>query len=77
MMARFYGEERGMIMFRKHACAYVRGIDGAASLRKKLCMSLTLDHVRESIEEHDRHQANRLDSGLANENGSAGEKDYP
>jgi tRNA-dihydrouridine synthase len=40
----FYGADKGLILFRKHAAKYIRGVYGASELRVRL---LTCNSVEE------------------------------
>jgi tRNA-dihydrouridine synthase B len=39
LMLDFYGEERGLLNFRKHAAKYIRGAVGASDLRTRMVVA--------------------------------------
>jgi tRNA-dihydrouridine synthase B len=41
LMLDFYGEERGLLNFRKHVVKYIRGSEGASSLRSQIVVAET------------------------------------
>jgi nifR3 family TIM-barrel protein len=57
-MVAWYGADRGVILFRKHALKYVRGLKGAAALRARLVKPVTVEGLLEMI--HDWREENGL-----------------
>ena len=49
-MSEFYGEERGILNFRKHLLWYLKGFPGAKELRKRLASIRTVDALQETLE---------------------------
>lgn len=54
LMLEFYGEERGLILFRKHVVKYVRGLAHIAQVKARL---VTCTHPEEFIELMHRYEA--------------------
>jgi len=54
LAARWKGEVRGIVEFRKHAVCYVRGLRGAKHLRQALVSCSTLSEVERAVESYRR-----------------------
>jgi len=54
LMLAFYGEERGLVLFRKHVVKYVRGLSHSARIKAKL---MTCTHPEEFIALMTQYQA--------------------
>jgi tRNA-dihydrouridine synthase len=48
-MVAFYGEKRGVLVFRKHIVRYTRGLPGASKLRPELMRCTTAEQVNEQL----------------------------
>jgi len=51
MLAEYYGERNGMFRVRRFALHYLRGVDGARELRRKLATVASLDELEERLYE--------------------------
>ena len=51
LMLDFYGPERGLLNFRKHAVKYIRGTDGASSIRSRAVQAETPDAFIDLVHE--------------------------
>ncbi len=49
LMLDFYGEDRGLILFRKHVSKYLRGFFGVADLRRKLVTTTNVEDFLKSL----------------------------
>lgn len=64
-MVEFYGEEKGVVLFRKHAVRYLRGVRDSAQLRHRLLTRDTVAEVLQALDDFEAHV-----SGLTAEDGS-------
>jgi nifR3 family TIM-barrel protein len=54
-MVDFYGEEKGVVLFRKHAVRYLRGAPGSAQMRNGMLTRDTLAEVLQGVEAFEAH----------------------
>lgn len=74
LMLEFYGEERGLILFRKHVVKYIRGLAGSAAIKTKLVtctqpeafIAILTDYEQsEQSEQGEQHRKDRAEpSGM-------------
>jgi tRNA-dihydrouridine synthase len=64
LMARARGERQGMVLFRKHAAAYMRGVRGVKQIRPRLMQVDRLDDLMEVLGEIRPEDDSREVSGL-------------
>ena len=51
LMLDFYGPERGLLNFRKHAVKYIRGTEGASSIRSRAVQATTVQAFVDLVSE--------------------------
>jgi hypothetical protein len=79
LMVDFYGEEHGLVLFRKHVVKYVRGLSHIAQLRAKLMTCIRSEEFIDLVKQYETEFAERQPSlrkspGNASQNfGSPGE----
>jgi nifR3 family TIM-barrel protein len=54
-MVEFYGEEKGVVLFRKHAVRYLRGVHDSAHVRNRLLTQGTVAEVLQALEAFEAH----------------------
>lgn len=59
LMLDFYGEERGLILFRKHVVKYVRGLKHSAAVKAKLVTCTTPEQFIDLMNEYEAEMAQR------------------
>jgi nifR3 family TIM-barrel protein len=52
-MVDFYGEERGLVLFRKHVAKYTKGLHGSARVRDQLMQCVEVDQFVDLIAEYE------------------------
>ena len=62
LMVDFYGEERGLILFRKHVVKYVRGLSHIAQVKAKLMTCTRLEEFIELVNQYETGAAGRRSS---------------
>lgn len=59
LMLEFYGDERGLILFRKHVVKYVRGLAHSSNVKAKLITCTTPEQFIELMNEYEAEMAER------------------
>ena len=54
-MVEFYGEEKGVVLFRKHAVRYLRGAHDSAQMRSWVLTRETMAEVLQAVQEFETH----------------------
>ncbi len=54
-MVEFYGEEKGVVLFRKHAVRYLRGVRDSAQIRNRLLTQDTAAEVLRALDDFEAH----------------------
>jgi nifR3 family TIM-barrel protein len=62
LMVDFYGEERGLVVFRKHVVKYVRGLSHVAQLRAKLMSCVQSEEFIELVRQYETDFSERQPS---------------
>ncbi|MCB0168594.1 MAG: tRNA-dihydrouridine synthase, partial [Anaerolineae bacterium] len=59
LMLDFYGEERGLVLFRKHVVKYVRGLKHSAAVKAKLVICTTPEEFIDLMNEYEAEMSQR------------------
>jgi nifR3 family TIM-barrel protein len=65
LMMDFYGEERGLVLFRKHVVKYVRGLSHIARIKQQLITSTRPEEFITLMQTYEAEAAERADAPIA------------